>query len=201
MFAENISKTFSACFNRLGNRLKTGFLDGGYFPQCLTVCIDSQAALLGGGQLREGFPNEGRLFCRIILHGILIASTVLLALVVDGIVGVAMVTMALVLACSAFRLSMMTAPISSETSTSVVVPSKNAYLIFIMCPFRLRALGGRDTKRAGGHDGRTGCKHLYEGMTKHGGYIEFKKSLSGIRHSMYPAASNAHLKALRFIFI
>lgn len=112
-----------------------------------------------------------------------------------------MVTMALVLACSAFRLSMMTAPISSETSASVVVPSKNAYLIFIMCPFRLRALGGRDTKRAGGHDGRTGCKHLYEGMTKHGGYIEFKKSLSGIRHSMYPAASNAHLKALRFIFI
>ena len=201
MFAENISKTFSACFNRLGNRLKTAFLDGGYFPQCLTVCIDSQSALLGGGQLREGFPNEGRLFCQIILHGILIASTVLLALVVDGIVGVAMVTMALVLACSAFRLSMMTAPISSETSTSVVVPSKNAYLIFIMCPFRLRALGGRDTKRAGGHDGRTGCKHLYEGMTKHGGYIEFKKSLSGIRHSMYPAASNAHLKALRFIFI
>lgn len=39
---------------------------------------------------------------------------------------------------SALRLSMITAPISSETSTSVTVPSKNAYLIFIMCPFRLR---------------------------------------------------------------
>ena len=63
------------------------------------------------------------------------------------------------------------------------------------------APSGRDTKRARGHDGHTGRQHLYEGMTKHGGYIEFKKSLSGIRHSMYPAASNAHLKALRFIFI
>ena len=35
---------------------------------------------------------------------------------------------------AALRLSMMTAPISSETSTSVTVPSKNAYLIFIKSP-------------------------------------------------------------------
>ena len=41
------------------------------------------------------------------------------------------------------------------------------------------ALSGRDTKRAGGHDGLTGRQHLQEGMTKHGGYIEFKKSLVG----------------------
>ena len=34
-------------------------------------------------------------------------------------------------ACSALRLSMTTAPTSSETSTSVVVPSANVYLIFI----------------------------------------------------------------------
>lgn len=59
------------------------------------------------------------------------------------------------------------------------------------------APSGRDTKRAGGHDGLTGRQHLQEGMAKHGGYIEFKKSLWGFRFSMYPAASNAHLKALR----
>lgn len=43
----------------------------------------------------------------------------------------------------------------------------------------------------------TGRQNLQEGMAKHGGYIEFKKSLWGFRFSMYPAASNAHLKALR----
>ena len=46
----------------------------------------------------------------------------------------------------------------------------------------------------------TGRQHLQEGMAKHGGYIEFKKSLLGFRFSMYPAASNAHLKALRLFF-
>ena len=46
------------------------------------------------------------------------------------------------------------------------------------------ASGGRDTKRAGGHDGHTGKQHLQEGMTKHGGYIESKKSLLGFRFSM-----------------
>ena len=34
---------------------------------------------------------------------------------------------------------------------------------------------GRDTKRAECHDGHTGRQHLQEGMTKHGGNIEFKK--------------------------
>lgn len=49
---------------------------------------------------------------------------------------------------------------------------------FHIVPFPLEAApGGRDTKRAGGHDGHTGRQHLREGMTKHGGYIEFKKSL------------------------
>ena len=47
----------------------------------------------------------------------------------------------------------------------------------------------------------TGRQHLQEGMAKHGGYIEFKKSLLGFRFSMYPAASNAHLKALRLNFL
>lgn len=41
------------------------------------------------------------------------------------------------------------------------------------------ALSGRDTKRAGDHDGLTGRQDLQEGMAKHGGYIEFKKSLVG----------------------
>ena len=49
-----------------------------------------------------------------------------------------MVAMTLVLRVLRLTAVMMTAPISSETSTSVTVPSKNAYLIFIMCPFRLR---------------------------------------------------------------
>lgn len=41
------------------------------------------------------------------------------------------------------------------------------------------APSGRNTKRAGGHDGHTGRQHLQEGMAKHGGNIEFKKSLLG----------------------
>ena len=43
--------------------------------------------------MREGFSDTSGLFCRIILYGIFVASTVLLALVVDGVVGVAMVAM------------------------------------------------------------------------------------------------------------
>lgn len=47
--------------------------------------------------MREGFSDTSGLFCRIILYGVFVASTVLLALVVDGVVGVAMVAMTLVL--------------------------------------------------------------------------------------------------------
>ena len=36
--------------------------------------------------------------------------------------------------------------------------------------------GGPGTKRAGGHDGHTGEKRLEEGISKHGGYIEFQDS-------------------------
>ena len=136
--AENFQKLFSACLDGLGNRLKAGLFDGSDFPQGLAVCVQSKPALLGGSQMREGFSDTSGLFCRIILYGIFVASTVLLALVVDGVVGVAMVAMTLVLRVLRLTAVMMTAPISSETSTSVTVPSKNAYLIFIMCPFRLR---------------------------------------------------------------
>ena len=90
--AENIQKLFSACLDGLGNRLKAGLFDGSDFPQGLAVCVQSKPALLGGSQMREGFSDTSGLFCRIILHGIFVASTVLLALVVDGIVGVAMVS-------------------------------------------------------------------------------------------------------------
>lgn len=95
--AENFQKLFSACLDGLGNRLKAGLFDGSDFPQGLAVCVHSKPALLGGSQMREGFSDTSGLFCRIILYGIFVASTVLLALVVDGVIGVAMVAMTLVL--------------------------------------------------------------------------------------------------------
>ena len=91
--AENFQKLFSACLDGLGNRLKAGLFDGSDFPQGLAVCVQSKPALLGGSQMREGFSDTRGLFCRIILYGIFVASTVLLALVVDGVIGVAMVAM------------------------------------------------------------------------------------------------------------
>ena len=59
------------------------------------------------------------------------------------------------------------------------------------------APGGRDTKRADGHDGHTGnstYKKAWQGTV---GTSSSKNPCWDFRFSMYPAASNAHLKALR----
>nr|DAU09919.1 MAG TPA: hypothetical protein [Caudoviricetes sp.] len=178
--AEKFQKLFSARLDGLGNRLKAGLFDGSDFPQGLAVCVQSKPALLGGSQMREGFSDTSGLFCRIILYGIFVASTVLLALVVDGVVGVAMVAMTLVL-----RVLRLTAV--DDDGTDFVRNLDLRHCSVQECVFDFHnvsfpletAPSGRDTNRAGGHDGRTGRQHLQEGMTKHGGYIEFKKSLLG----------------------
>nr|DAU75244.1 MAG TPA: hypothetical protein [Caudoviricetes sp.] len=196
--AEKFQKLFSARFDGLGNRLKAGLFNRCNFPQGLAVCVQPKPALLGGGQVREGFPDTGSLFCRIILHGIFVASTVLLALVVDSIVGVAMVAMTLVLCVLCLAAV-------DDDSTDFVRNLDLRHCSVQECVFDFHnvsfpleaAPSGRDTKRADGYDGHTGRQHLQEGMTKHGGYIEFKNPCWGFRFSMYPAASNAHLKALR----
>ena len=136
--AKKFQKLFSSRLDGLGNRLETGFFDACDLPQGLSVCVQPKPSLLSSGQVREGFPDTGFLFFRIVLHGIFVARAVLFAFIVDSVVGVAMTATPLVRACSALRLSMITAPISSEISTSAVVPSRNAYLIFSLCPFRLR---------------------------------------------------------------
>ncbi|MEI3147372.1 MAG: hypothetical protein V8T10_05245, partial [Merdibacter sp.] len=89
--AENFQKTFLCLPRWTRKQTESWPLQARDFPQGLAVYVQPKPALLGGSQLLEGFSDTSGLFCRIILYGIFVASTVLLALVVDGVVGVAMV--------------------------------------------------------------------------------------------------------------
>lgn len=61
--AEKFQKLFSACLDRLGNRLKAGLFNGRNLPQGLAVCIQPKSALLCSSQMREGFTDTSGLLC------------------------------------------------------------------------------------------------------------------------------------------